>query len=194
MSCPDYSVSALTKSFSNYSTSESSTGIPLEESTEFIKTLNEYVIIYKQDWKKVVIRMGVLYLKKFTVAKLKEIYKRECGKIGRTRFSQKLDDELIQKIKVHGLNWRKISEEVPKLKPLCIRNRYYSTLRFSFKVLKKNTEPGQAKKTARKNNLADSSLFMETESFQESYPEETLESTKFKFNEEIDLNLLVKDI
>ncbi len=88
--------------------------------------LEDFVVKYKQDWKMIAFRLSNFLGRKHSVSTLKRIYKQMNGNKKRGRFTRDIDKKIMQLIKQYGRDWKRIADCFPNLKPLSIRNRFYS--------------------------------------------------------------------
>jgi hypothetical protein len=98
-------------------------------SDNFLKTLSTIVVSYKQDWKKVTKKISKIFSHEFSASELKEIYWNYKPKTKRIVFNKNIDNCIKYNITKLGLDWERISDLIPGLTSISIRNRYYSKLR-----------------------------------------------------------------
>ncbi len=90
--------------------------------------LLEYVKRYKHDWKKIQSRFNKISQRPQKISTLKNRYedmKMGVQKKSPIKFTTEEDSKLLDGVEAHGLDWVRISGDIPSRDADSLKNRYY---------------------------------------------------------------------
>ena len=93
----------------------------------FLKTLEELIVRYKRDWKRIEIRIHKINSrsKRLSLYVLKSIHNETTPPKKGPLFTSEETKRIFTSVETHGLNWEEIAKEFPGRDPFSIKNRYY---------------------------------------------------------------------